>query len=105
MSARSIRRSRVVGSTAAVLDRPAPARVALLVAALLAALTLLLGAAAVGPVEPASAAVPAAKPVKPPKPGGGSTGSVESPSATRRVGAMAREWKISSSASAATPSR
>lgn len=82
MSARSIRRSRVGGSTAAVLDRPAPARVALLVAALLAALALLLGASAFGPVEPASAAVPAAKPDKPPKPpkgggGGGTTTELE----------------------------
>ena len=35
----------------------------------------------------------------PPNPGEGSVGSHKSPSATRRVGATAREWRISSSAS------
>src|SRR5512145_2000969 len=34
----------------------------------------------------------------PPNPGAGVTGRSRSPRATRRVGAMAREWKTSSSA-------
>ncbi|GAA1055533.1 hypothetical protein GCM10017608_29570 [Agromyces luteolus] len=46
-------------------------RIALVVAALLAALGLVLGAAVAGPADAASAAVSTAKPVKPGKPGGG----------------------------------
>jgi lysophospholipase L1-like esterase len=49
-------------------------RLAVLAAALLAALALVLGAAAVGPADAASAAVSAGKPDKPGKPGGGSGG-------------------------------
>jgi lysophospholipase L1-like esterase len=48
-------------------------RIALLLAALLAAITLTLGAAIAGPADAASAAVSAAPPDKPGKPGGGGT--------------------------------
>src|SRR3954463_9363561 len=35
---------------------------------------------------------------RPPKPGGGAVGNTGTPSATRRVGAMGREWNTSNSA-------
>jgi lysophospholipase L1-like esterase len=79
MSAHSIRRSRIVGSSVSAIDNPRDRRrLAVLAAALLAALALASGAALVGPADAASATVSAAKPPeKPGKPGGGGGGTTE----------------------------
>lgn len=70
-------RSRTIALEADALGHGLSGRAPLLLAALLAALALVLGAGLAGPVDPASAAVSAARPDKPPKPGGGGGGTTE----------------------------